>query len=71
MEVIGFSTRELIALMLDNGIHTSVDAFKRLAIALQQAALTHPYTRDAALQRMHENGVELRLVDETEGSTCD
>jgi hypothetical protein len=64
MEVIGFSTRELIALMLDNGIHTSVDAFKRLAIALQSAALAQFVAGDGkeqALQRMHENGVELGL----------
>jgi hypothetical protein len=39
--VLGYSTSELIALMLDNGIHTSVDAFKRPAIQLQQRALTH------------------------------
>jgi hypothetical protein len=74
MEVIGFSTRELIDAMADAGIHCSLDRFRRLAIALQSAALAQFITGDGkerALQRMHENEVELGLVDETEGSTCD
>ena len=62
--VLGYSTSELIALMLDNGVHTSVDAFKRLAIQLQQRALTHE-KQEAALGLMHENEVELGLDDET------
>jgi VIT1/CCC1 family predicted Fe2+/Mn2+ transporter len=65
--VIGYTTSELIALMLDNGIHISVDRFKRLAIALQSAALTQFIAGDGkerALQRMHENEVELGLDDE-------
>jgi hypothetical protein len=59
MEVIGFSTRELIALMLDNGIHTSVDRFRSLAIALQSAALAQFIAGDGkeqALQREVPNG---------------
>jgi hypothetical protein len=59
MEVIGFSTRELIALMLDNGIHTSVDRFRSLAIALQSAALAQFITGDGkewALPREVPNG---------------
>jgi hypothetical protein len=62
--VLGYTTAELIALMLDNGIHTSVDAFKRLAIALQSAALAQFIAGDGkeqALQRMHENEVEVGL----------
>jgi hypothetical protein len=64
MEVIGFSTRELIVLMLDNGIHTSVDRFRSLAIALQSAALAQFIAGDGkerALHRMHENEVEVGL----------
>jgi hypothetical protein len=74
MEVIGFSTRELIDAMGDAGIHCSLDRFRSLAIALQSAALAQFIAGDGkerALQRMHENEVELGLVDETEGSTCD
>lgn len=37
--VIGFSRRELIDLMLENGIHTSVDKFERLAVLLQQKVI--------------------------------
>jgi hypothetical protein len=72
--VIGYTTAELVDLMLDAGIHTSLDRFKRLAIALQSAALAQFIAGDGkeqALQRMHENEVEMGLVDETEGSTCD
>jgi len=57
MEVIGFSTRDLIALMLDNGVHTSVDAFKRLAIQLQQRALSHE-RREASLSCDESNVIE-------------
>jgi hypothetical protein len=67
MEVIGFSTRELIDAMADAGIHCSLDRFRRLAIALQSAALAQFIAGDGkeqALQRMHENEVELGLVDE-------
>ena len=34
--VIGYTRKELILLMLDNGIHCSVDKFEEVAIALQQ-----------------------------------
>lgn len=74
MEVIGYSTRELIDAMADAGIHCSLDRFRRLAIALQSAALAQFIAGDGkekALQRMHENEGEMGLVDETEGSTCD
>jgi hypothetical protein len=62
--VIGYTTAELVDLMLDAGIHTSLDRFKRLAIALQSAALAQFIAGDGkeqALQRMHENEVELGL----------
>ena len=62
--VIGYTTAELVDLMLDAGIHTSLDRFKRLAIALQSAALAQFIAGDGkerALQRMHENEVELEL----------
>jgi hypothetical protein len=62
--VIGYTTAELVDLMLDAGIHTSLDRFKRLAIALQSAALAQFIAVDGkeqALQRMYENGVELGL----------
>jgi hypothetical protein len=36
---IGFTRRELIDLMLDNGIHTSVDKFEALACAIQQKVI--------------------------------
>jgi hypothetical protein len=39
--VLGYTTSQLIDAMLQNGIHCSLDAFKRLAIQLQQRALTH------------------------------
>jgi hypothetical protein len=67
MEVIGFSTRELIDAMADAGIHCSLDRFRRLAIALQSAALAQFIAGDGkerALQRMHENEVELGLDGE-------
>jgi hypothetical protein len=38
-EVIGIPTAELIEMMLNAGIHTSVDRFKALAIEIQQRAL--------------------------------
>jgi hypothetical protein len=62
--VIGYTTAELVDLMLDAGIHTSLDRFKRLAIALQSAALAQFIAGDGkeqALQQMHENEVELGL----------
>jgi hypothetical protein len=34
-EVIGYTTSELIELMLSNGIHCSVDKFKAMAVAIQ------------------------------------
>lgn len=34
-EVIGYTTSELIELMLSNGIHCSVDKFKALAVDIQ------------------------------------
>lgn len=55
--VLGYSTRELIDAMADNGIHCSVDAFKRLAIALQQRALTHE-KQEAALSCDEGNAIE-------------
>jgi alpha-D-ribose 1-methylphosphonate 5-triphosphate synthase subunit PhnH len=67
MEVIGYSTRELIDAMADAGIHCSLDRFRRLAIALQSAALAQLIAVDGkeqALQRMHENEVELGLDGE-------
>ena len=73
-EVLGYTTRELIDAMADAGIHCSLDRFRRLAIALQSAALAQFIAGDGkerALQQMHENEVEIGLVDETEGSTCD
>jgi hypothetical protein len=39
--VLGYTTSQLIDAMLQNGIHCSLDAFKRLAIQIQQRALTH------------------------------
>jgi hypothetical protein len=62
--VIGYTTAELVDLMLDAGIHTSLDRFKRLAIALQSAALAQFIAGDGkerALQRMHENEGEMGL----------
>jgi hypothetical protein len=38
-EVIGYTTAELIELMLNNGIHCSLDRFKSMAAAIQQKAL--------------------------------
>lgn len=38
-EVIGYSTADLVAAMLDAGIHTSVDKFRRLAHQIQARAL--------------------------------
>ena len=66
-EVFGYTTRELIDAMADAGIHCSLDRFRRLVIALQSAALAQFIAGDGkeqALQRMHENEVELGLVDE-------
>ena len=36
--VIGYTRKELILLMLDNGIHCSVDKFEEVAITIQRAA---------------------------------
>lgn len=38
-EVIGYTTADLVAAMLDAGIHTSVDKFRRLASEIQRRAL--------------------------------
>jgi len=56
-EVIGYTNRELIALMLDNGIHTSVDRFRSLAISLQSAALAQFVAVDGP-------AVEIRILPE-------
>jgi hypothetical protein len=44
-EVIGYTTAELIDLMLSNGIHCSLDRFKAVATAIQQKALDVPVVR--------------------------
>ncbi|MBB5547510.1 hypothetical protein [Paraburkholderia fungorum] len=38
-EVIGYTTSELIELMLSNGIHCSVDKFKAIAAEIQRKGL--------------------------------
>jgi len=53
IEVIGYTTSELIELMLSNGIHCSVDKFKAIAAAIQQRAI------GAA-----GPAVEMRVIDE-------
>lgn len=55
--VIGYTTAELVDLMLDAGIHTSLDRFKRLAIALQSAALAQFVAVDGP-------AVEIRILPE-------
>ena len=58
-EVLGYTTRELIDAMADAGIHCSLDRFRRLAIALQSAALAQLIAGDGkeqALQREVPNG---------------
>ena len=57
-EVIGYTTADLVAAMLDAGIHTSVDKFRRLAAEIQRRALSQ-----AALDRMVANAEELGLYD--------
>lgn len=59
-EVLGFSTAELVELMLDAGIHTSVDRFKRIAIELQQRALNSTLCAEGP-------AVEIRVIDATGG----
>jgi hypothetical protein len=59
MEVIGYSTRELIDAMGDAGIHCSLDRFKRLAIALQSAALAQFVAGDGP-------AVEIRVINNPE-----
>ena len=66
-EVLGYTTRELIDAMADAGIHCSLDRFRRLAIALQSAALAQFIAGDGkerALQRMTDNATELGLYDD-------
>ncbi|MFM0044093.1 hypothetical protein [Paraburkholderia sediminicola] len=47
-EVFGYTTDQLVDLMGDSGIHCSLDRFKQIAIALQQAALRDAQRRALA-----------------------
>lgn len=53
-EVIGFSHKELIEMMLSSGIHCSVDKFKSLALEIQKRAISA-----AALDRMDAEELNL------------
>ncbi|SDH10443.1 hypothetical protein SAMN05216466_107112 [Paraburkholderia phenazinium] len=55
--VIGYTTAELIEAMGNAGIHCSLDRFKRLAIELQQKALTQFVATDGP-------AVEIRVLGE-------
>ena len=49
-EVIGYTTADLVAAMLDAGIHTSVDKFRRLASEIQRRALASRNTNEETKQ---------------------
>jgi hypothetical protein len=71
--LLNFTQREKCAAIEKFNLHCSLAEFDALA-AFFAAALAQFIAGDGkerALQRMHENEVELGLVDETEGSTCD
>jgi hypothetical protein len=70
-QVIGWDKTSLYELATKRGMHPgSANALMEFAAEIQQRALTHE-KQEAGLDRMHENEVEVGLVDETEGSTCD
>jgi hypothetical protein len=64
MEVINYTTAELVEVMGDAGIHCSLDRFKRVAIELQQRAIRSTLCAKGPV-------VEIRVVDESEGGNLD
>jgi hypothetical protein len=65
-EILGFTTADLVAAMLDAGIHTSVDRFKRLAAEIQRRGFAERDKREITLDRMADNAAELGLTYEGE-----
>jgi hypothetical protein len=66
-EVLGIQTAELVSMMLDSGIHTSVDRFKRLAHEIQRRGFEERDRRESVLQRMTEDAEALGLYEGRDG----
>jgi hypothetical protein len=47
-EILGFTTADLVSAMLDAGIHTSVDRFRRLAAEIQRRGFAERDKRELA-----------------------
>jgi hypothetical protein len=65
-EPIGYTRREIVELMLSNGIHCGVDAFMQLAAQFQQRALVFAVGPQKAREAMQGEQIDQLEVTNAE-----